>query len=79
MDAIRQDFKTPDPESNQVAAEFLENMSFILGHNPNHFDAFFESILQFPFSGGDRVLDSYLNGAKNWEILLIWGDEDGNI
>lgn len=77
--AIRSDFVSHEGDSLVIENEFMNKMKFISTYNPNQFESFWQSILQFPLSNLDDKLDELLSINKAWQILVLWGDRDSTV
>jgi pimeloyl-ACP methyl ester carboxylesterase len=72
--AWRQDFVSTSEEGMKMQNDFVDNLHAISKMNPNHFESFWQSVLQFPFAHIDEAVRTVVN--SDISVLLLFGSAD---
>jgi pimeloyl-ACP methyl ester carboxylesterase len=76
--AWRSDFTLSDSKAVELQEKSIENLRSIFARAPSTFEAFWQSVLQFPLYGLDHCV-ARIATFSELPVLLMWGERDSAV
>ena len=76
--AWRADFTLSDSKAVELQEKSIENLRSIFARTPTTFEAFWQSVLQFPLYGLDHCV-ARIAAFSDIPVLVMWGDRDSAV